>query len=101
MAILHTDTQTERAAIRGLRERVELLARSTSNGAKLVSMILPVVGPGPAADALQRAQQHLIAAAHEIAPLRTAVYEVAPDAVTTDDDAANAATVAAPARRVH
>ena len=89
-------TQTERAAIRDLRERVELLARSTANGARLVSMILPVVGPGPAADALQRAQQHLIAAAHEIAPLRSAVYEVAPDAVSADDQPATA-----PHARVH
>ena len=96
---MHT-AQTERAAIRDLRERVELLARSTSNGAKLVSMILPVVGPGPAADALLSAQRHLIAAGQEIAPLRSAVYEVSPDAVT-DDDEPDAATVAAPARGVH
>ena len=95
-----THTQTERATIRDLRERVELLARSTSNAARLVSMILPVVGPGPAADALQSAQQHLIAVAHEIAPLRTAVYEVSPDAVT-DDDEPDAPIVAAPAGRVH
>ncbi len=94
-------TQTERAAIRDLRERVDLLARSTANGVKLIATVLPVVGPGPAADALRRAQQHLIAAGRDVAPLRTAVFEVAPDAVTDDDDKPDASPPAAPAGRVH
>lgn len=81
-------TQTERRAIDDLRQRVDLLARSTANGAAVISTILPVVGPGPAADALLDAQRHLVAASRALAPLRSAVVEVEPDGAADEPTAA-------------